>query len=375
MKNLDENHEISTVNIIISGGATGGHLFPGIAIAQAFKEKNPENKILFLGTGRPIEKTVLPAAGFEHKTISAEGLKRTGLFTQIRALFKIPIGMYQAARIFWNFKPDLVLGVGGYSSGPVVIAARIMGIKTAIQEQNSVPGLTNRVLSHFANKIYVSFPYTKSFFSEKKVLFTGNPVRKELLSHLPRKKDKNSPFTVFIIGGSQGAHAINMAVIESLDYLAKSQEDGKQNIFIIHQTGTQDEDEVTDAYKKSKIPCLVRPFFHDMAEQYEKADLIICRAGATTVAELTALGKAAVFIPFPFAADNHQQINAEFMVHEGAAEMILQSDLNEKILAEKIMYYKSNKKILSKMQIQAGNLAKSDAAYMITEDCYRLLVA
>ncbi|MCP4350778.1 MAG: undecaprenyldiphospho-muramoylpentapeptide beta-N-acetylglucosaminyltransferase [Desulfobacterales bacterium] len=361
-------------SVLIAGGGTGGHLFPGIAIAQAFKARNPNNNILFVSAGKPLEKTVLAKAGFQHKTVTAEGIKRRGLKNQLVSVLKIPKGVFESVRIIKNFDPDIVVGVGGYSAGPVVIAAWLLGIKIVLHEQNILPGITNRILSYFADQIYISFKNTgknalKPFpANPNKVCYTGNPVREEILAAKKQKCEKSKAFNILIIGGSQGAHSVNMAVAEALGHIKE-----KEKYFFTHQTGSQDIEMVKNAYAEHGISYTVRPFFDDMAEQYHKADLMICRAGATTVAEVTAIGKSVIFIPYPFAADNHQVLNAQILEHEGAAEMILQKNLTGEILAKRIEYYAKNPGLLKIMAEQAENFGRPDAADVIVDNCYSLM--
>ncbi len=369
------------MKIIIAGGGTGGHLFPGIALAEAFTARDSDNKVLFVGSGRPFEKSVLSKTAFSYKSIPSEGLKGRGIKNQIRAISKLPYGITASLGILRRFKADIVISVGGYSAGPVAAAACLMGIEIVLQEQNILMGITHRILSRFADRIYVSFADTALQSDLKKVRFTGNPVRREFRnSGAVRTSDKpfsrsqagawerEKPFTVLIIGGSQGAAAVNTAVTDAITFLKE-----KDNIFFIHQTGEQDEAQVKDMYVKNGFACTVRAFFHDMAQQYRKADLLICRAGATTVAEVTALGKSVIFIPYPFAADNHQVLNALSLTRAGAAEMILQENLSGRILAERIGYYASNRDALEKMAAAAKSLGRPDAADVIVEDCYKML--
>ncbi len=356
------------MNIIIAGGGTGGHLFPGIAVAEAFAERDSDNKILFVGTGRPFEKAIVSKYPlFSHESICSEGLKGRGTVNQIRAISKIPCGIVQSLRILRRFKADMVISVGGYSAGPVAAAAWLARIKIVLQEQNMLMGITHRMLSRIADRIYVSFRNTEVPSDPKKVRFTGNPVRREFRnSNTTQSSDKR--FTVLIVGGSQGAHRINMAVTDAVACLKE-----KENLFFIHQTGKPDEAEVKDRYMKNGASCSVRAFFHDMARQYRSADLVICRAGATTVAEVTALGKGVIFIPYPFAADNHQVLNAQSLTQAGAAEMILEENLSAGILAEKIAYYASNRDALRKMAAAAKSLGRPDSADLIVADCYKML--
>lgn len=358
--------------MVIAGGGTGGHLFPGIAIAREFVSRESDNSVLFVSTGNPFEKSTLSKVGFQLAEISAAGIKGMGRWQQLISLVRIPIGILGSIRILKNFKPDLVLGVGSYAAGPVVMAAWLMGKKIVLHEQNLIPGITNRLLSRFADRIYVSFRDSQDSFDSKKVRVTGNPVREEILQHHKQSPilapDAESTFTVLVIGGSQGAHGINMAVIDTLTHLRE-----KHRYRFLHQTGSADEVEVKAAYDKYGIPSTVKSFFQDMGRRYQEADLIICRAGATTVAEVTALAKSAIFIPFPFAADDHQALNAQSLVERGAAEMIPQKDLNGPVLAQKIEYYAANREALGQMASKAGSFGKPRAAREIVDDIYELI--
>ena len=361
------------LKVVIAGGGTGGHLFPGIAVSQEFKGRNPATEIVFVSTGNRLEKAVLAKAGFELRSITAAGIKGRGLWNQLNSVMKIPAGILQANNILKNLSPDLVIGLGSYSAGPVVFAAWLRRIPVVIQEQNILPGITNRILARFARRIYVSFENTRAHMAPAKVLWTGNPVRRELLTDTGSPEetgadDAGRPFTVLVVGGSQGAHKINLAIMEALEHF-----DQPSHLHFIHQTGEADEQTVQDAYRSSGIGAEARSFFDNMAAQYGRADLIVCRAGATTVAEVTALGKAVVFIPFPFAADDHQTLNAGCLVEAGAAEIILEKDLDGKILAEKIKYYVGHPAELKDMAGRAVHFGKPDAARQIVDDCYRLL--
>jgi len=363
------------LRIVIAGGGTGGHLFPGIALAQEFTARNPNNRLLFVVTGKPFETTALSKAGFAHKRITSEGIKGRGLWNQTKSILKIPKGIFESVMILRQFRPDLVIGVGGYSAGPLVAGAWLLGIKIVLHEQNILPGITNRILSRLADRIYVSFDDTQTGLNPKKVLYTGNPVRKEILQFAKNQKGfeiddskQKQHFTILILGGSQGAHSINMALLETMDKIKE-----KDKFFFIHQTGLNDETRVRNAYELYSMSCRVQTFFNDMARQYQKADLVICRAGATTVAEIKAIGKGVIFIPFPFAADNHQVLNARSMEKAGAAEMILEKDLNAKSLFERINFYASSPDSLHKMASRAKDLGRSDAAETIVDDCYKLV--
>ena len=367
---LSNVSETKALRIVLAGGNTGGHLFPGLAIAQEFIARNKRNTIVFVSTGNALERSVLNETGFTLETIAAGGIKGRGLWNQAKAALKIPKGIIESVRILKDYKPDLVVGLGSYSAGPVVVGAWLLRIKIALQEQNILPGITNRILARFADRIYVSFEDTKTRFEPQKVKLTGNPVRRELLNNCQSHEiiRGSKSFCVLVIGGSQGAHSINTAIIEALDYLAQ-----KENLFFIHQTGSADEQIVSAAYQRRNIAARVQSFFRHMAPLYQQADLIICRAGATTVAEVTAMGKAVIFIPFPFAADDHQALNAGMLAREGAAEMILQKDLSATVLSQKIEYYAAQPQALKAMAARAGQLGHPDAARAIVDDCYELV--
>lgn len=357
------------VNILIAGGGTGGHLFPGIAIAQTFLERDPETGILFVGTDRPFEKNILSRTGFDHKSVNTSGLKGMGLWAKLKSAMKIPGAVFQAALMILRFKPSVIIGVGGYSSGPVALAAWFLRKKVTLHEQNSLAGITNKILARFADRIYVSFPDSISDFPERKVLVTGNPVRKEILElNENRNRPDEKPFTVLVAGGSQGAHSINMAVCDALKHL-----DSNDTFCFIHQSGEQDELVVRNQYESSGFEFTVKPFFSDMHLQYARADLIICRAGATTIAEITAIGHSAILIPYPHAADNHQETNALSLVTIGAAEMITEDLLTGSRLAEKIKLYRENRGLLSSLSEKSKAWGKPDAAAVIVDDCYRLI--
>ncbi len=358
----------SRLNILIAGGGTGGHLFPGISIAQEFLKANSNSKILFAGTDRQFEKTILQKAGFDHKSIKIAGLKGMGFLKKIKTAIMLPSAVLQSAFIIFRFKADLIVGVGGYSSGPVALAAWFLRKKIVLHEQNIIPGITNKILTRFADRIYVSFSETANHFSMTTVKTSGNPVRNEILAIEQQERKSSAPFTVLVSGGSQGAHNVNEAVCESLTFL-----DNKNDYQFIHQTGINDVEMVESTYVKEGVSCTVQPFFDDMEKQYEKADLIICRAGATTIAEITAMGHKSILIPFPHAADNHQEKNGQILVNKNAAEMITEDVLTGKLLADKIISYSKNPEKLATMGQNSREYGKPKAASTIVEDCYELL--
>jgi len=357
------------MKVLIAGGGTGGHLFPGIAIAETFMAQDPENQVHFISTRRAIDQQVLPSRGFPSQTIEAEGIKGRGLIGQLNALFKLPGALKQSCRILRDFQPHLIIGVGGYVSGPVVLAGRLKGIPTAIQEQNSIPGLTNRILALLVDRIYYSFEKSREFFPARKSLWTGNPVRRELKRVLEAPSTPQASLTILVLGGSQGAHRLNQLVTEALDFL----EELKKDLSFIHQTGTKDEDWVRQAYLEKGFHHQVLAFISDMIWAYSQADMLICRSGATTLAEVTALGKASLLIPFPFATNNHQEENARSLVQRGAAEMIPEKELTGAGLAAVIQRWRNDPRHRADLAAQAKTLGRWQAAEEIVENCTQLV--
>jgi len=363
------------MKVIIAGGGTGGHLFPGIAIAEEFQKRGQKNIVLFIGTDRGLEKNVLREMGFPLRTLDVEGIKGKGFVERGRALLKIPRSLLRSFKIIREFRPDIVIGVGGYASGPAVITAHFMGVKTAVAEQNVLPGITNRVLGRFVDKVFLTFAETRKWFPEKKVLVTGNPIRAAFFSRITAQeeeveKGRGENFTILIFGGSQGAHAINVALINAVEHLKEMRE----HLRIVHQTGYNDLETVSKIYQVNKgIKAEVFPFIMDMASAFRKADLLICRAGATTVAEITAMGKAAILIPFPFAAGNHQTKNAEVLVKAGAAEMIPERELEGKRLAEVIRRFYRRPEMIREMEIKSAGLGNVRAAADIVDACMAMV--
>lgn len=319
------------MRLLIAGGGTGGHLFPGVAIAEELRARDPAAQVRFVGTRRGIEARVLPELGWDLALIEVSGLKTVGALGALRGLFRLPRALWQARRILQEFKPDAVIGVGGYASGPVVLMARLRGLPTAVCEQNSIPGLTNKILGKVARAIFLSFEESRRFFKPKKVVMSGNPVRRDLVQKLlaAAPGEASDAVHVLVCGGSQGAVAVNELASQALATLA-----GERPLAIVHQTGEKDLEATQQRYAAAGVPAECRAFIKDMAAAYQRADIIIGRAGATTVAELAIAGKPAVFIPYPFAADNHQEINAREMAQAGAALMFKQSDLTAARLAD-----------------------------------------
>jgi len=361
------------MKFVIAGGGTGGHLFPGIAIAEAFVEREMGNEILFIGTERGIEVKVLAGGKFPLRTIQAKPLKGRSLLGKVKTIWSIPIAISEAYSILKDFQPQLVLGVGGYASGPTLMAASLLGMKRAIHEQNVIPGMTNRILKRFSQRIFVSFEETKKYFPDKKTVVTGNPIRKEIfhpnIDVKEIEKRKGDRFTLLIFGGSAGAHRINKAMMEALDHFQEM----KPFLRFFHQTGREDVDWVLKGYQEKGFDAVVRPFFEDMATYYQLSDLVVCRSGASTVAELAICGKAAILIPYPHAAHNHQVINAQKLVDLGAARMIRDEELNGASLAQTIHHLYDHREERTRMEEQILQVGKPRAAQEIVEHCYALI--
>lgn len=336
-------------NIIIAGGKTGGHLFPGIAVAQALKAQNPEVNILFVGTCAPFETRTLKSYGFSHRAILARPIKGGSILKKTHSTGMVMVSLAQALAILIRFRADFVLGVGGFSSFSVVLAAFLLRIPRAIQEQNAVPGITNRILARFANTIFTAFETTKGLSENPKTRYVGNPVRRKAPTLGKGKKqaspaDKNQEFTILVTGGSQGASSINTAFLEAI----KSMED-KKDLSIIHQTGIADETSIRAEYLKLDIKADARAFFEEMPRLQDLADLVITRAGAGSISELSIKGKPSILIPYPHAADDHQTANAKVIADRGAAILIHDKDLTGQGLKHAIESLKEDRGKLEKM--------------------------
>jgi UDP-N-acetylglucosamine--N-acetylmuramyl-(pentapeptide) pyrophosphoryl-undecaprenol N-acetylglucosamine transferase len=358
---------MTPLRIVIAGGGTGGHLYPGIAVAREVLRRRPDSVITFAGTARGIEARVVPREGFELDVLRSAGLKGTSARALVSGLSLLPLSGVDAWRILSRRRPDLVIGVGGYSSGPVVALAASRGIPTLLLEQNAAPGFTNRTLSHVVSAAAVTFESTVGSFGRRGFV-AGNPVRPEFFSE--RRGDAvNVPPKVLIFGGSQGAHAINVAGVEAAPQLAAH----RGGLAITHQTGERDLEFVRDGYRGAGLVARVEPFLFAMEREITSADLVVSRAGATTIAELTAAGRPSVLIPLPTAAYDHQRKNAEVLRAAGAAEVIEQKDLTGERLAAKISELLADTGALGRMSEAAHRMAKPDAAGVIVDRALSLV--
>jgi UDP-N-acetylglucosamine--N-acetylmuramyl-(pentapeptide) pyrophosphoryl-undecaprenol N-acetylglucosamine transferase len=343
------------MKVLIAAGGTGGHIYPGIAVAKEVMRRDAESKVSFVGTSRGLETKIVPGNGFELFLINSAGLKNVGLLGKLKGLLILPKSFLEARRIIKDFSPDVVVGAGGYVSGPVLLMASLMRVPTLVMDSNALPGFTNRRLAPFITKAALTFEDALPYFGKKGIV-TGNPVRKEFFEIEP--KVRGEKLNLLIFGGSQGARAINNAMIGALKNLPH------ERLQITHQTGEADFEKIREEYNRAGFgdAAQVKPYISNMVEEFARTDLIICRAGATSCAEIAAAGRAAIMVPLPTAADDHQRKNAEALEKVGAAKMILQKDLSGEVLAKEINDLINSREKISAMEIAAKRLAKADAA-------------
>lgn len=354
------------MRVLIAAGGTGGHIYPGIAVAKEIQRREPKSEVRFVGTARGLENKLVPQAGFELSIIDSAGLKNVGLIARARGLLVLPKSFLGARALIKSLRPDIVVGAGGYVSGPVVLSAAMMKLPTLVMESNALPGWTNRVLARFVDKAAVSFDAALPHFRGKAVV-TGNPVRREFFEIPQRQHDATGKgqFSILVFGGSQGAHAINEAMIAALPAL----ESLKDVLRITHQTGEADFAVVKSGYVDAGWGerAGVTKYIDNMVAAFTDVDLVVCRAGATTTAELIAAGKASLMIPFPLAADDHQRKNAEALERAGAGRMILQQDLSGERLAQEIARLAREPERTNAMEQAARKLARGDAAAAVVD--------
>jgi UDP-N-acetylglucosamine--N-acetylmuramyl-(pentapeptide) pyrophosphoryl-undecaprenol N-acetylglucosamine transferase len=342
------------VKILIAGGGTGGHFFSGVAVGEAFLTRNDDNVVVYVGTAQGIEARVGPKEGLDVRFITISGIKGKGIVSRLAALLKLPLSLLQSMGIVLREWPAAVIGVGGYASGPVVLAARLLGRKTAVVEQNSVAGATNRILGRLVHRVFVAFePATRDFPPGKaEVIGVGSKLR------------------VLVVGGSQGAHAVNVAMIEAVTGM---DEGLKARLHITHQTGAADEELVRKGYEEAGVSAKATPFIDDMAEAYRFADLVVCRAGAMTVSELMISRRGSLLIPLPQAIYDHQTMNARVLVDGGAGELIVQDEALVPTLRDALTRLEGDRRALQQMAGNAGALGKPAAAAEVVDVMYRLV--
>ncbi len=358
--------------VVIAGGKTGGHLFPGIAVAQALKAEDPGTRILFVGTSAPFETSTLARYGFDHKAIISRPIKGGSILSKAWSAALVLVSVVQALWILIRFRADFILGVGGFSSFALVLAARLLGRQTAIQEQNACPGMTNRMLSKVSHTIFIAFEQTRGLPVNAKTFWVGNPIRMDApaadnatAQQTPDDEPETAfldalapkTFLILVTGGSQGAASINKAFMDTAEQL-----DGDAAIAVVHQTGKAQEQELKDRYKAMSLNAMAGAFFHRMPTIQDRANLIISRAGAGTLTELAVKGKAAVLIPFPYAADDHQTANAKNFEERGAAILIPDKELTGRRLYDIILDLKTDPDKRSQMEAAMASLALPHAA-------------
>lgn len=354
------------MTLLIAGGGTGGHLYPGIAVAEELRRRDPSAAVTFVGTARGLESRIVPAAGFALDTIRSAGLKGKSPGALVRGLALLPLSALDAWRVLSRRRPDVVVGVGGYSSGPVLLLASLRGIPTLLMEQNAAPGFTNRTLARWVRAAALSYEEALPWFPGTGFV-SGNPVRRGFLA-AAAGHEPDGMVHVLIVGGSQGARGINDAVIAAAPRLAAE----SARLAITHQTGPRDLDRVRAAFAAAGLTATVEPFFDDMPSRMVRADVVVARAGASTLAELTILGRPSLLVPLPTAADDHQRKNAEALARAGAAEVLAEAGLTGDRLADRLLALAADPDRRAAMAARARALGKPDAAARVVDRLERL---
>jgi UDP-N-acetylglucosamine--N-acetylmuramyl-(pentapeptide) pyrophosphoryl-undecaprenol N-acetylglucosamine transferase len=362
------------LKIIIAGGGTGGHLFPGLALAEELKRRDANTEVVFVGTDHGIEARIIPREGYPIRYLRSEGLVGKPAVQKVKAAAKAVLSVIDARNILNSVRPDIVIGVGGYASGAIVFIASMKSIPTMIHEQNSVPGLTNKMLGKVVKRVCVTYHESLSSFPLGKTFLTGNPIRLKIL-----KGDREAAcrlfsldkdlFTVFVFGGSSGARSINRVMVDALNHLT----DLKEKVQFLHQTGDKDFENIREAYRKAGVKGTVAPFIYQMAEAYASADVVVSRAGATTLAELTAIGKPAILIPYPYAAGRHQEFNAMKLREMGAAQVLLENEMTGEALAKNVRELYENDSMRLEMLKASRGLGRPDACSRIADIAISLM--
>lgn len=360
------------MTIIIAAGGTGGHLYPAVALAREFLRRDPSTKVLFIGTSRGLESKVLAHEGFELALIDAKPVMGMGLLGMLKGLCAMPVSLWQCRRILRSRRARLVIGVGGYTSPTMVMAAAFSGVARVILEPNANPGMANKAVAPFVQRVFLAFDSAAASFDRAKVRVVGTPIRREFVAPAvqePVPSSEPGRQHVLIFGGSQGAKAINSAAIEGLPELMKQH----PHTTVTHQTGEADHARVAEAYRRAGVSVTATPFLYDMPSAINAADLVVARAGAMTVAELTTCGKPAILIPLPTAIYDHQMKNARVMEAAGAAIVLPQADLTGTRLANTIAEVLDDPARVKAMGAAAMTLRRTDAAESIVRECYALI--
>ncbi len=361
---------VSTLRVLIAGGGTGGHLYPGIAVARRFQSRYPDSEVAFVGAQGGLEARLLPREGLPFHALKVRPLKGRSRLAQITALGVLGLRTLQAVGILRRMRPHLVVGTGGYVMAPALLAAALCRYPRVILEQNLLPGMAVRVLSRFAQRVFTSFAETADYLPGRPVVHTGTPVRPDICGLADVAPP---PFEgrlhVLIFGGSQGARRINRAVLEALPLLSRHQ----QVLRLVHQTGEADLDGVARAYQRTRVQAEARAYLDDMASYYRWAHVVVCRAGASTLAELTACGKPSILVPYPYAADDHQRLNALAMQRQGAAQVILETQLSGTHLYEALRRLLTHPEDLRRQAAHSRRLGRPQAADEIVTACLQLV--
>jgi UDP-N-acetylglucosamine--N-acetylmuramyl-(pentapeptide) pyrophosphoryl-undecaprenol N-acetylglucosamine transferase len=361
------------LRVVVAGGGTGGHLYPGIAIAEAFLARSSDTEVRFLGAKSGIESRVLPKEGWDALFLDMARIRGGGFIVALKGILKVPVAVARSIGYFREFRPDLVVGVGGYASGAAMIAAFLLGIPRVVQEQNAVPGMTNRVAGKIADRVYTSFPSAEPHFPTKRVRCLGNPIRaairEALMGAHGATETPTSVRNVLVFGGSQGARFLNQEIPSLLHALTQK----GQSLRIVHQTGVREEEETRARYVALGVEAEVLPYVDDMAARYSWADLAICRAGASTLAELTAVGLPSLLVPFPYAANDHQTANARAISEAGGGITVPQETWDEAGLANQLASLFGDGSAMENMAAEAREQGRPQAAAAIAEDCVELL--
>lgn len=351
--------------LMIGGGGTGGHIYPAIAIAKEYVARDRNRRVIFVGTERGLEKTIVPKAGFPLETISVGGLKGKGGLDLLRSIFRLPRGFIQAFQLVGKHRPDVVLGVGGYSSGPVLVAAALRGVPTIIHEQNAFPGLTNRMLARIVKTVAVAFADAAPRMKRADAVVTGNPVRAEFFSATRQPATAATRQRLLIFGGSQGSRILNDAMTGALLFLSRL----KDRLDIVHQTGPNELPKVQEAYRTSGAfpDARVVAYLDPIVDEIAAADLVVCRAGAMTIGELCATGRPAIFVPFAAATNNHQELNARVVERAGGGVVITEAELTPEKLGAAINEIMSDPERTRRMGAAAKSLAAPEATKKIVD--------
>jgi UDP-N-acetylglucosamine--N-acetylmuramyl-(pentapeptide) pyrophosphoryl-undecaprenol N-acetylglucosamine transferase len=359
------------MNVVFAAGGTGGHLYPAIALAQEFLRRDPATRVLFIGTTKGLDAKVLAHEGFTLKMVTAKPFMGGGMLRSLQALAALPLGVGQCLRILGESQAQLVVGIGGYTSPPVLLGAWLRRIPRVILEPNAYPGLANRAMGPLAQRVFLAFEAASSGFAAKKVRVVGTPIRSSFLEQIasPSSTSPGQTPVLLVFGGSQGARAINTAMVEALPRLKNS----GTPMTIVHQTGEADHQRVKAAYEAAAVPAQVVPFIYDMPTELRRADLVVARAGAMTVAELTACGKPAVLVPLPTAIYNHQEHNARAMEAAGGAVLLRQADLTGDSLARTIEGLLRDRAKREAMGRESKKSGRTDAASAVVDDCLALV--